>query len=111
MKKKITLLVLLVTTLSLGLVLASFRQPQADADAETASYEATSFDLPKEAEYITDLKAMQDGTICAVAGSSQAQDVICYTSKDQGKTWEETARYASRLPIVLHFVIWSMIMD
>ena len=37
MKKKITLLVLLVTTLSLGLVLASFRQPQADADAETAS--------------------------------------------------------------------------
>ena len=79
MKKKITLLVLLVTTLSLGLVLASFRQPQADADAETASYEATSFDLPEEAEYITDLKAMQDGTICAVAGSSQAQDVICYT--------------------------------
>ena len=55
MKKKITLLVLLVTTLSLGLVLASFRQPQADADAETASYEATSFDLPEEAEYITDL--------------------------------------------------------
>ena len=101
MKKKITLLVLLVTTLSLGLVLASFRQPQADADAETASYEATSFDLPEEAEYITDLKAMQDGTICAVAGSSQAQDVICYISKDQGKTWEETARYASRLPITI----------
>ena len=101
MKKKITLLVLLVTTLSLGLVLVSFRQPQADADAETASYEATSFDLPEEAEYITDLKAMQDGTICAVAGSSQAQDVICYTSKDQGKTWEETARYASRLPITI----------
>ena len=101
MKRKIALLVLLVTTLSLGLVLASFRQPQADADAETASYEASSFDLPREAEYITDLKAMQDGTICAVAGSSQAQDVICYTSKDQGKTWEETARYGSRLPITI----------
>ena len=27
--------------------------------------------------------------------------MICYTSKDQGKTWEETARYASRLPITI----------
>lgn len=102
MKKKITLLVLLVTTLSLGLVLMSFRQPQADADAETASYEAASFDLPKEAEYITDLKAMPDGTIRALAGSSTAQDVICYTSKDQGKTWDETAKYAYKLPITIN---------
>ena len=101
MKKKITLLVLLVMTLSLGLVLMSFRQPQTDADTKTASYEASSFDLPKEAEYITDLKAMPDGTIRAMAGSSTAQDVICYTSKDQGKNWEETARYASQLPITI----------
>ena len=101
MKKKITLLVLLVMTLSLGLVLMSFRQPQTDADTKTASYEASSFDLPKESEYITDLKAMPDGTIRAMAGSSTAQDVICYTSKDQGKNWEETARYASHLPITI----------
>lgn len=99
MKKAILIMVLLVTTLSLVLILASFRMVQTEENQTSVQYEGVSVNLPDAAEYITDLKTMPDGTIYVIAGSIREKDVICYMSQDSGKTWVELERYRSKLPL------------
>lgn len=64
-------------------------------------YTEETVSIPDSIDYVSELRAMPDGSISLIGGSRSENEVIRLVSEDNGKTWAEEERYVEKLGLGL----------